>query len=109
MHEHPDYWPAWNMDWKDRQKDPIGFVDGPARITLAENGPVRATFRIQRQALGSDFTTLISLSSGNSGQQVEIKNTVKWQSRGVSLKAQFPLAAKNNKATYNLGLGNHRA
>lgn len=105
MHEHPDYWPAWNMDWKDRQKDPIGFVDGPAQISLVENGPVRAAFRIQRQAMGSDFTTLISLSSGNSGQQVEIKNTVKWQSKGVSLKAQIPLAAKNNKATYNLGLG----
>ncbi len=35
--EHPEYWPAWNMDWKDRKNPPVGYVDGVPKITLTEN------------------------------------------------------------------------
>ena len=32
-------------------------------------------------------------------------NKLDWQSKGVSLKASFPLTVSNEKATYNLGVG----
>jgi alpha-mannosidase len=101
--EHPEYWPAWNMDWNDRSKPPVGFVTGPATITVVEKGPVRATIRIERKARNSVFTQYLQLVSGI--DNLIVRNTINWQSRGVSLKASFPLTASNAQATYNLGLG----
>ncbi len=101
--EHPTYWPAWNMDWKDRKNPPAGYVDGPALITLVENGPLRATFKIERTARNSTFVQYIQLYAGKEG--VRVSHKINWQSRGVSLKASFPLTASNPVATYNLGLG----
>lgn len=103
--EHPRHWPAWNMDWSDRNKPPDGFVDGPAKISFVENGPVRVSLRIERSARNSGFLQFIRLTTGEAGKRIEIKNTVEWQSKGVSLKASFPLMASNPVATYNLGLG----
>ncbi|HTX88370.1 MAG TPA: glycoside hydrolase family 38 C-terminal domain-containing protein [Bacteroidales bacterium] len=103
--EHPEYWPAWNMDWKDRKMPPIGFVDQQPKITLAENGPVRIAFKVERQGRNSTFVQYIRLAAGEQGKRVEFANTVQWQSKGVSLKASFPLTASNVNATYNLGLG----
>ncbi len=103
LKEHPAYWPAWNMDWNDRQKPPVDFVKGPARITLEENGPVRACLRIERNARNSIFVQYLYLTAGK--ERIMVRNIVDWQSRGVSLKASFPLAVSNSMATYNLGLG----
>ncbi|MFH1160243.1 MAG: glycoside hydrolase family 38 C-terminal domain-containing protein [bacterium] len=105
LKEHPRYWPAWNMDWNDRKNPPTGYVAGPAKTTLVENGPVRATYKIERVAHNSVFTQWIQLSAGEAGNRIVVRNEVEWQSKGVSLKASFPLTAKNPMATYNLGLG----
>ena len=101
--EHPEYWPAWNMDWNDRKNPPACYVKGPATITVLEKGPVRATVKIERTALNSVFTQYIQLSAGK--ENLIVRNTISWQSRGMSLKASFPLTASNDVATYNLGLG----
>ncbi|NQV01617.1 MAG: alpha-mannosidase, partial [Bacteroidia bacterium] len=105
LKEHPRYWPAWNMDWDDRKEPPIGIVEGPAKTTLVENGPVRVTYKIERQARNSVFTQFVQLAAGEAGTRITIDNEVEWQSKGVSLKASFPLTAANDQATYNLGLG----
>ena len=44
-----------------------------------------------------------SLASG--GNRVDVETTVDWKSPNTLLKASFPLAASNAKATYDLGLG----
>ncbi|MEI7980810.1 MAG: glycoside hydrolase family 38 C-terminal domain-containing protein [Bacteroidota bacterium] len=101
--EHPQYWPAWNMDWNDRKKPPFAFVQSPATIALVESGPVRSTLKIERNAQNSVFTQYVILSSGK--EHLLVRNNIEWQSRGVSLKVSFPLNATNPLATYNLGLG----
>ncbi|MCX6249559.1 MAG: glycosyl hydrolase-related protein [Bacteroidetes bacterium] len=103
--EHPEHWPAWNMDWNDRKNPPSGFVEGTPRITLVENGPVRIALRIERTARNSVFDQYIFLAAGEAGKRIVVHNDIDWQSKGVSLKASFPLTAANNSATYNLGLG----
>ena len=105
LREEPTQWPAWNMDWKDRQNPPIGYMDESASLKVVENGPVRVTIEIKRAGRNSMITQDVSLSAGGAGKRVEISNVANWQSRGVSLKAAFPLAVSNRKATYNLGVG----
>ncbi|MDP4185270.1 MAG: glycoside hydrolase family 38 C-terminal domain-containing protein [Bacteroidota bacterium] len=105
LSEHPVEWPAWNMDWKDRQKAPIDYLDKDAEVKVLEHGPVRVALQITRKGRDSEISQIVSLSAGEAGKRVEVTNKANWQSTGVSLKAAFPLTASNNKATYNLGVG----
>lgn len=104
-HEKPQQWPAWNMDWADRRRPPVGAVDAPATIRVVENGPVRAAVEIRREARNSIVTQRIRLSRGDAGAVVEFDTDIDWQSAEVALKASFPLTASNPEATYNWALG----
>lgn len=105
LSETPKEWPAWNMDWEDRQKLPIDFMDKDARLTVVEQGPVRVTLKVQRKGQNSEITQFYSLAAGEAGKRLEISNKIDWQSRAVSLKASFPLTVSNKNSTYNLGVG----
>src|SRR5262249_51233987 len=79
-HEKPQNWPAWNMDWADRQKPPVDAVSGPARIRVIERGPVRAAIEVERSTRNSSIVQRISLSRGQAGNRVEFSSTIDWQS-----------------------------
>ena len=103
--EKPQQWPAWNMDWEDRMKPPAGYVTGPARITVVENGPARVAVEIEREARGSKFIQTVRLAAGGAGDRLEFHNLIDWATRESSLKAVFPLTVSNPLATYSWGLG----
>lgn len=104
LHEEPASWPAWNMDWKDRQNPPVDYMDKEPSLQIIEQGPVRVSIEIKRKGRNSNISQIVSLSAGEAGKRVEVSNSVDWQSRGVSLKAAFPLSVSNEQATYNLGV-----
>ncbi len=103
--EKPQHWPAWNMDWYDRQKPPVDAVAGPAKVRIVERGPVRVALEIERQARNSIIRQTIRLAAGDAGKHIEIANDIDWQSPECALKASFPLTAANTKATYNWAVG----
>lgn len=103
--EHPFDWPAWNMDWADQQKPPRGYVPGPAKVRIVENGPVRVAVEVSRQAEDSSFVQTISLAAGDAGNRVEFGNIIDWKAKEAALKATFPLTASNPQATYNWDVG----
>lgn len=105
LQEQPSAWPAWNMDWNDRQKAAIEFMDKDAKISIVEQGAVRVTLKVERKGQNSEIVQYYSLSAGEAGKRFEVSNKIDWQSREVSLKASFPLAVSNENATYNLGVG----
>jgi len=105
QYENPSQFPAWNMDWEDAQKAPDGYVTGPAKISVLENGPVRVALRVERQANGSKFVQDIRLADGDAGNKVEVVNHIDWQTREHALKASFPLTTGNPLATYDLQVG----
>jgi len=105
QHEKPEQWPAWNMDWADQRKPPRGYVQGPAKVRIVENGPVRVALEVARQAEGAKFVQTISLSAGDAGNRLEFGNVIDWRIKETALKATFPLAASNPEATYNWEVG----
>jgi alpha-mannosidase len=103
--EHPYDWPAWNMDWADQQKPPRGFVGGPVKVRIVENGPARVALEVTREAEDSKFIQTIRLAAGDAGNRVEFADAIDWRTKEAALRAAFPLTAANPEATYNWGVG----
>ncbi len=103
MHENPENWPAWNMDWADQSKPPYAYVGGPAKITLEESGPLRGAIRVERQGFGSRFGQVIRLAKDS--PRVEIVDDIDWKTSETALKQEFHLAAANQEAAYNWQVG----
>jgi alpha-mannosidase len=106
--DHPSQWPAWNMDFDQEQAPPRTFVRGGA-ARIKENGAARVTLEVTRSNTeGSHFVQTVSLSAGDAGNRVEFGEVIDWKTLYSNLKATFPLAASNEDATYNWGLGTVR-
>jgi alpha-mannosidase len=104
-YDNPAQWPAWNMDWEQEQAKPKGYVSGPAKVRIVEDGPVRVAIEVTRETAGSRFVQTIQLSAGDAGKRVEFGNVIDWNTRETNLKATFPLTASNEMSTYNWGIG----
>lgn len=101
----PKVYPAWNMDFEQEQAAPRAYVDGAVRVRIKENGPVRVSLEVTREAEGSKFVQTVSLSAGDAGNRVEFANAIDWRTLAANLKATFPLSASNPNATYNWEIG----
>jgi alpha-mannosidase len=103
LHENPSQFPAWNMDWEDRQHECQAYVDGPATVRVVEDGPVRVALEITRHARGSTFVQRVQLTAG--GDRVEFPTHIDWQSTECSLEAVMPMATSNPLARYDVQVG----
>jgi alpha-mannosidase len=103
--DNPEHWPAWNMDFDDEQRAPRTVVSGPAQVRVVERGPARVAVQITRQAENSRFTQTVRLAAGDAGNRVEFADSIDWMAKEANLKAEFPLTASNEMATYNWDMG----
>ena len=78
---------------------PYATVDDVVSITPAEVGPLRSSFRVERQKEGSRFVQYVSMNALNN--RVDFKNEVDWQTRATMLKAAFNFMFGNDKAILN--------
>jgi alpha-mannosidase len=101
----PKQYPAWNMDYEQVEAAPRAYVNGPAKIRIKESGPVRISLEVSRETEGSTFVQTVSLSAGDEGNRVEVRNAIDWRGLTSNLKVTFPLTANNPNATYNQDLG----
>ena len=104
---HSDFWPSWEIPYDATKNSPIyvNNVDKTLSITIAEDGPLRKSFRIERTRQGSTFVQYIRLASVGSDERVDVENEVDWQSRGYLLKLEANLKCTNPNATYDNSLG----
>jgi alpha-mannosidase len=105
LHDTPQQYPAWNVDYKDRVAPPYAYVAGPAGIRVVESGPVRVAVEVRRASQGSTIVQTIRLSAGEAGNRVEFDTHIDWHTPASDLKATFPLAVSNPLATYNWEAG----
>jgi alpha-mannosidase len=94
--------PAWRILYTTVTAPVREYVAKP-QIRVVENGPVRVAIEVSRVAAGSTIVQRVSLTQD--GDRVNVENEIDWKSPNTLLKAAFPLAASNPKATYDLGLG----
>jgi alpha-mannosidase len=97
--EVPGVFPAWNMDWKDRQKEPFARIVKGGTVSISEEGPQRCAISIKIEYGSSSFIKEISLSAGS--DIVEFSEKINWRESGCSLKLALRSDMKNSKFTTN--------
>lgn len=95
-------WPAWELTYKELCV-PAREYARSTKIELIEYGPARAAYRVTKKAGKSSFVQIVSLDAFS--PVLSVYNEADWRSTASLLKVEFPLAAVNMKATYDLGLG----
>jgi alpha-mannosidase len=94
--------PAWRILYE-TVTAPVREYPVKPVVRIVERGPVRVALEITRQAGASTITQRIMLAAD--GDRIDVLNDIDWKSPNTLLKAAFPFAASNPKATYDLGLG----
>ena len=97
-------WPAWEIQKTTVDQTPVGITEG-VTITIAENGPIRASLCVERKYGESVFKQYIRLTDGGQDDRIDLVNEIDWQTTNALLKAEFPLTIDNEAATYDLGIG----
>lgn len=95
-------YPSWEMRKEDIDSEPYAYANTP-NFEIIENGPARVAIKVSRHIESSKIEQVISLESG--GEFIKVDNFVDWLERRSLMKAQFPVAANNEMASYDLGLG----
>lgn len=97
-------WPAWEILKREMDKTPVSITDG-VKISIVEEGPVRATLCVERKYNESVFKQYIRLNEGGQNDRIDLFTEIDWQTTNALLKVEFPLAVSNPVATYDLGIG----
>jgi alpha-mannosidase len=101
FHDNPKEYDAWNIDANfEEGSQPL---DQAQSVKLIEQGPLRATIRVERTWQNSKFVQAITLYADT--DRVDIGNDIDWHEKHILLKAAFPLAASSGNATYEIPYG----
>jgi len=97
-------WPAWEVLKEVMDKEPAAVADN-VRISVEEEGPVRASLKVERTFGDSKFTQYVTLTDGAQDDCIDVRTIVDWNTRDALLKAEFPMSVANPKAAYDQGIG----
>jgi alpha-mannosidase len=100
--DRPVFWDAWDVDIF--YDDKVHFADPATKVTVLEDGGLRATLEIKRRILGSEYTQRVSLTRGS--PRLDFVTEIDWRERHVFLKAAFPVDVLAPAATFEIQWGN---
>ncbi|MBQ3603820.1 MAG: hypothetical protein IJA02_08260 [Clostridia bacterium] len=99
---HSFEWPAWEVKYEDLSEKPYLYPAKP-QIEISDCGPALCALEITRKAGKSTFKQTVSLDCES--EYISIYNETDWREEASLLKAEFNLAAQNEKANYDIGIG----
>ena len=97
--ERPLWFPAWNMDWRDRKRKPRSRIEGGERLEILEEGPLRVSLRITFRFGSSTILRELSLSAH--AEALDFVERIEWRERGLSLKLAIDSALEDPRLTSN--------
>ena len=93
---------AWDVDIY--YQDKVTPLDGEARVSLVEEGPVRATLQVEREFSHSRITQRIHLYAQT--PRIDFATEVDWHEKHTLLKVAFPVDVRATEATFEIQFGN---
>lgn len=91
----------WDIDIYYQEK--MWEVDDIQKVEVVEEGPVRATLKVERKF--SDSTIVQKIYVYNDIPRIDFNNYIDWKEHQVLLKAAFPIDVNTSKATYEIQYG----
>ncbi|MFN8560823.1 MAG: alpha-mannosidase [Anaerolineae bacterium] len=100
--DRPMNYDAWDIDifFEDRMEK----VEGVERISIIEQGPLRAGVEIVRKYRSSSIVQRLYLTSDS--KRLDFDTWIDWHEHHVLLKAAFPVEVMNPMATFDVQWGN---
>ncbi|MEW6636367.1 MAG: alpha-mannosidase [Actinomycetota bacterium] len=98
--DKPANWDAWDVQEgyeAEGEELPAGSVE------VVEEGPLRASVRVERRWRGSSVAQTYRLLSGS--RRLDVETEVDWHERQVLLRALFPLAVRSHEASFETMFG----
>jgi alpha-mannosidase len=99
--DKPANWDAWDVDATyelEGQELPAAQV-----VEVAEDGPLRASVRVERRWRGSRILQTYRLLAGT--RRLEIETQLDWRERQALLRALFPVGVHSHEATFETMYG----
>lgn len=104
LDDTPAQWDAWNVDYDDMTRTPLSTLGSTTGISIVEQGPVKATYRINKSYGSSTFSQYITLYPNIN--RIDIRMTANWQESHKMLKVAFPWNVSGaTEATYEIAYG----
>ena len=101
--DKPREWDAWDVDEDyELEGEEIAAVDN---VEVIEEGPLRASVRVERRWRSSRVAQTYRLHSGS--RRLDVETEIGWHERQVLLRALFPLRVRSHEATYETMYGAH--
>lgn len=98
-------WPAWEIIKKVLDQKPVTATENVA-VSISENGPLRASIKVERNFGGSRFVQEYTMTDGATDERIDVRMYIDWKSKGTLLKVAFPVSFDAKNATYDLGIAN---
>lgn len=98
--DRPREWEAWDID-EDYAAE--GEELPPGSVEVVEEGPLRASVRVERRWRSSRVVQLYRLLAGS--RRLDVETEIDWHERRVLLRALFPLAVRSHEATFETMYG----
>ncbi len=102
--DKPRAWDAWDID--EDYEDVGEEVGGVRSVRVTEDGPLRASVRVEREWHDSRIVQTYRLMA--SSRRLDVDTYVDWHERQVLLRALFPAAVFSREATFETMYGAYR-
>lgn len=102
--DKPREWDAWDIDQDyELEGEELG-ADGA--VEVVEDGPLRASVRVERRWRGSRVVQTYRLRAGS--RRLDVETEISWHERQVLLRTLFPLRVRSHEATFETMYGAQR-
>ncbi|OPZ86769.1 MAG: Mannosylglycerate hydrolase [bacterium ADurb.Bin429] len=102
LNDHPTNWDAWEID--PFAEEVTTDLLGEATITVTENGPLRASVKVER-ALTPRATLTQYIRLETNSRRLDFETIIDWREEHALLKVAFPVAVHSVRATYEIQYG----
>jgi len=100
--DRPLSWDAWDIDIFYEEK--MWLAGSASSIEVLHAGPLRASLKVSRKILNSEYSQIISMDYDS--PRLNFETFIDWRDRKTLLKVAFPVDVLSPTATYEIQWGN---
>ncbi|MFL0268617.1 glycoside hydrolase family 38 C-terminal domain-containing protein [Candidatus Clostridium radicumherbarum] len=98
----PREYESWNIDYDDMSATPTEVNAVTAPVTLVENGPTKATFKVSKVSPSGLSTIDEYITLYNTTNRIDLDLKVNWNEKQTMLKVAFPMSVHPQNVTYDI-------